>query len=100
MKVMQPQVGIFFYVECEIITDAVPVESGEPYGEAVQHGGHYDHWDSLVPKNTAERKLKARAYDAYPRGRVIHFPKPKIYRLYADRCLKAAALNVVKEKSV
>lgn len=94
---MEPQVGIFFYVDDEIVVDAVPVGSGEPYGEAVQHGGHYDYWDFCIPKTAAERKLKARAYDAYPRGRVVYFPKRKIFRVYADRCLKASAFNAVKE---
>lgn len=95
---MNPKVGIFFYVDGEIIIDAVPFESGEPYGEAVQHGGHYDYWDALIPKTLVERKFKARAYDAYPRGRVVYYPKRKIFRLYSDRCLKADDLNAVKEK--
>lgn len=83
-----PKVGIFFFVSGKIIIDAVPVEQGESYGDAIQHGGHYEFWEKLVPKNIAERNLKAWSYDAYPRGRVVCFPKRKIFRIYHDACLK------------
>lgn len=83
-----PKVGIFFFVAGKIIMDAVPVEQGESYGDAIQHGGHYEFWGKLVPKNIAERNLKSWAYDVYPRGRVVYFPKKKIFRIYHDACLK------------
>ena len=96
---MNPKVGIFFFVDSKIIMDTVPVDKGEPYGDAVQHGGHYDFWKSLVPKTMAEKKFKARAYDAYPRGRVVYFPKRKRYRIYHDLCLKLnAELIIVTEQ--
>src|SRR3990170_6925084 len=44
--------------------------------------------NSLVSKNTAERSFKSRAYDAYPRGRVVYFPKRKEFCLYHDACLR------------
>lgn len=82
-----PKVGIFFFVGDQMIIDAVAVEQGEPYGDAVQHGGHYEFWERLVPKDIAERRFKSRAYDAYPRGRVVYFPKRKEFCLYHDACL-------------
>jgi len=82
------KVGIFFFIDGEILLDAVPVENGEPYGNAIQHGGHYEFWETLVPKTLTERKFKARAYDAYPRGRVVYFPEKNKYCIYHDRCLK------------
>lgn len=91
-------VGIFFYVDGDIIMDAVPAGLGEPYGEAVQHGGHYEFWDALIPKSLSERKLKSRPYDAYPRGRVVFFPRKNLFLLYADRCLKKDAINEIKDK--
>jgi hypothetical protein len=85
---MNPKVGIFFFIDNEILMDAVHIEKGEAYGDAIQHGGHYEFWESLKPNILAERKFKARAYDAYPRGRVVYFPKKEKYIIYADRCIK------------
>lgn len=83
-----PKVGIFFFVGDQILIDAVPVEQGERYGDAVQHGGHYEFWERLVPNGIAERSFKSRPYDAYPRGRVVYFPKRKKFCLYHDVCLR------------
>ena len=82
------QVGIYWFIDNEVIKDAVPYKDGEPYGEAIQHGGHYDFWQALQPTTEIERKLKSRAYDAYPRGRVIYFPKKNMCRIYHDFCLE------------
>ena len=82
-----PKVGIFFFIEDQILIDAVPVEQGERYGDALQHGEHYEFWKRLVPNGIAERSFKSRAYDAYPRGRVVYFPKRKEFCLYHDACL-------------
>jgi len=90
-----PKVGIFFFVDGEIIMDTVPVENGEPYGDAIQHGGHYEFWEKLVPKTLAERRFKARAYDAYPRGRVVFFPNRKKYVLYGDRCISTDEYGII-----
>lgn len=95
---MDPKVGIFFFIDNEILTDAVPVSEAEPYGDALQHGGHYEFWESLVPKTGTEKKLKARAYDAYPRGRVVFFPAEEMFRVYMDKCLTAGTLEVIREK--
>jgi hypothetical protein len=37
-----PKVGIFFFVDGEIIMDAVPVEKGEQRGDEIQRGNHYE----------------------------------------------------------
>lgn len=89
------KVGIFFKVENEFLVDTVSVESGEPYGEAIQHGGHYEFWGKLRPGNLCERQFKAHAYDYYPRGRVVFFPKGNKYRLYSDRCLSVEDIRTV-----
>ncbi len=92
------KVGIFFFINGEILMDAVSLKHGEPYGEALQHGSHYEYWESLVPKNNIERKFKARAYDAFPRGRVLFFTEKKTFILYSDRCLmKPKILNRIKD---
>ena len=81
------QVGIYWFIDNEVIKDAVPYKEGEPYGEAIQHGSHYEFWEALQPTTEIERKLKSRAYDAYPRGRVVFFPARKAFCIYLDRCL-------------
>ena len=81
------QVGIYWFIDNEVIKDAVPYKEGEPYGEAIQHGSHYEFWEALQPTTEIERKLKSRAYDAYPRGRVVFFPARKVFCIYLDRCL-------------
>ena len=99
----KPAVGIFFFVGGEILMDAVPVDEGEPYGYAIQHGSHYGFWDSPVaPKTQGERRLKARlkagAYDAFPLGRVVFFLEENRFCIYVDRCLTRREWNVVIEK--
>ncbi|MEI6415893.1 MAG: hypothetical protein WCP34_16780 [Pseudomonadota bacterium] len=84
----ESQVGIFFVVDNQLLMDAVPVAQGEAYGETLGHGGHYDFWEQLAPSNAIERTIKARAYDAYPRGRVVYFTQKQRFVLYADKCLK------------
>jgi len=81
------QVGIYWFIDNEVIKDAVPYKEGEPYDEAIQHGSHYEFWEALQPTTEIERKLKSRAYDAYPRGRVVFFPARKVFCIYLDRCL-------------
>lgn len=80
-------VGIFFKVADEFILDSVGLEAAEPYGEALQHGGHYDFHESLRPPDPVGRRFKAHAYDFYPRGRVVYFPGRNAWTLYADPCL-------------
>lgn len=98
IEVNEPKVGIFFYVDDEIIMDAVAIEHGEPYGAAIQHGGHYEFWERLVPKTLPERKFKSRSYDAYPRGRMVFFPKEKKFVLYGDRCISTDEYSLIAEK--
>lgn len=81
------KVGIFFKVENQFLIDAVPVSKGEPYGEAIQYGGHYDFHEQLVPVTPLEFRFKARDYDFHPRGRVVYFPSSNLTRIYIDKCL-------------
>ena len=94
-----PQVGIFFFIGATILSDSVAVEKGEKYGAAIQYGEHYNFWEAVKPATLAERKFKARAYDAFPRGRVVYFPDGNKYRIYYDTCLRMQPdLNRVIER--
>ncbi|BCG47941.1 hypothetical protein GEOBRER4_n2794 [Citrifermentans bremense] len=92
-----PQVGVFFVVQGRVILDTVSVAQGEPYGEAIEHGGHHDFHEQLTPSTPNERIFKVRPYDYFPRGRVVYFPVPNTFRLYADRCLGPDTLRQVAE---
>jgi hypothetical protein len=89
-------VGIYFSVNGHILSDMVPVENGESYGNAIQHGGHYDFWKTLVPQNSTEGKFKSDGYDIHPRGRVVYLKKESIYRIYHDGCLVTGDLSKIK----
>lgn len=88
-------VGIFWCVGGSVFGEAVPLDKGEPYGDALQHGGHYNYWHELKPQTVEERQFKAHAYDFYPRGRVVYFQSRRQFRLYADSCLSTENLQMV-----
>ena len=90
-----PLVGIYFVVRGEILIDAVELEKAEPYGDALQFGGHNDYHESLRPSSQLERLFKARPYDYFPRGRVVYFDTTKKFRLYFDRCLSKESIREV-----
>lgn len=89
------KVGIYWYVNGTVIGEAVPLEKAETYGDALQHGGHYEFREKLIPDTSPEKKFKCRAYDYYPRGRMVFFPKRMTARLYVDRCLTPDAIAEV-----
>lgn len=91
------KVGIYWNVDNVIVGDAVYLHEAEPYGDALQHGGHFEFWEKLKPTTEVERKLKSHAYDYYPRGRMVSFPKHQTVRLYIDRCMDNDILNEVLE---
>ena len=87
------KVGIFWSVDDSIVADAAYLHEAEPYGDALQHGGHYEFWQNLKPSTAIERRFKGHAYDYYPRGRVLFFPKRQVVRVYVDRCMDTDTIN-------
>lgn len=81
------KVGMFWCINDTVIGEAVPPDEAEPYGDALQYGGHYDFWLGLKPRTEMERQFKSHAYDYYPRGRVVYFQSRQQFRLYVDKCL-------------
>lgn len=98
-EMLNPHVGIFWFVKTKqkdfMIADAVPYAEGEPYGVAIQYGGHYDFWEMLKPKSEAEKLLKSYPYDTYPRGRVVFFPDTGTFCVYLDGCLTVDNLTAI-----
>jgi hypothetical protein len=87
------KVGIYWSVDDVIVGDAVYLHEAEEYGDALQHGGHYEFWEKLRPGNDVEWKLKSHAYDYYPRGRMVCFPKRQTVRIYVDPCMDNDVIN-------
>lgn len=92
-----PKVGIFFVIKNVVLFDAIVVQQGERCDNFIEHGEHYDFWDKLIPSNALEQAFKDRAYDAYPRGRVVYFIREQTFRLYADMCLSSNDLQSIKD---
>jgi hypothetical protein len=91
-------VGIFFVIEGVVVRDSVSIEKGQPYGDHVEHGGHYDYWLNLAPVNVPESTFKAHAYDYFPRGRVVFDSQHQQMKLYIDRCIKGATFTAIREE--
>jgi hypothetical protein len=87
------KVGIFWVVDGVIVGDAVSLPAAGVYGDALQDGGHYEFWEKLKAGTEVERKFKAHAYDYYPRGRMVYFPKSCTARLYVDLCMDSAVIH-------
>ncbi len=86
----ETRVGIFWIVAGDVIADAVPLSRARAYGAALEHGGHWEYWDKVVPVTHEQMLLKTEEYDHYPRGRVVYFPDRHRVVVYADRCLWTA----------
>ena len=93
--ITQAKVGIFFFVNGDIVLDMVSLEQGELYGDTIGFSDHYDYWQTLAPQNSTEQLFKNHAYDYFPRGRVVYLKKSSSFRLYADRCIKKADIKKV-----
>ena len=89
------KVGIYFVVNGEIVFDAVPLDQGESYGDAIDYSGHYEYWQACIPQNQTETLFKSHAYDYFPRGRVVYFKRTNSHRLYAECCITKADIEKV-----
>jgi hypothetical protein len=86
----QTMVGIFWVVAGTVVVGAaVPPEQADYSEEMYRHGDHHEYWHRLQSQNAAERDLKARPYDFWPRGRLVFLPFLATVRIYVDPCLWA-----------
>jgi hypothetical protein len=95
-----PEVGIFWQVWNRtypaLITDRVPVDEAEAYGDFQTHGAHAEYWEKLAsmsPRALREEGLPGviltTEYDQWPRGRVVFNRETGRFTLYADPKLQA-----------
>lgn len=91
-------VGIFWRIAMasgpHLLTDSVPVDQAEPYGEFQTHGGHYEFWCRLASLPATKRReagipdaVRWSEYEEWPRGRVVYHAPTNRFVLYADRKL-------------
>jgi hypothetical protein len=108
---MLPQIGIFWRVESlatpqTLLVDCVAVVQGEPYGDHVTYGAHYEFWSALARLSAAELRRRHlpdvvlwSEYEEWPRGRVVlHLPTNR-FTIYADRKLRSLrAIQQITER--
>lgn len=91
--------GLFFYVEGELVILSTPLSEGENDGDFINDPrGHSDCWEALrtEPDNSTVRRNRAKSYDFYPRGRCLYRVRDDRYLLYVDRCILRKA-DVIEE---
>lgn len=88
----QSKIGIFWFVEEKgksyLLTDMVPVNRGEQYGNSITWGGHYDFWEKIRKrrdKYLVSQVPRWSEYEEWPRGRVIFNTHDNSFVVYADK---------------
>ena len=95
-----PSIGIFWVItetgqKLQLLADLLRVDQGEPYGEFLTHGGHYEYWEQLAVLSPGELRRHGRPtapawseYEEWPRGRVVYHVPTERFVVYADRKLQ------------
>ena len=85
------KIGLYFYINEEVIMEAVSVEMGIKYGDMItSKQSHFNVWEELYLKKYQHE------YDYFPRGRVVYSPVNNQYILYIDKCIDKAGLEQIK----
>lgn len=81
----EPEVGIFFVYNGEVLIDSKPLCVTEPYGKFNSADSEYDrYWKFGQTYSVVPREIE---YDEVPRGRVEYDINEKKFRVYADHCI-------------
>ncbi|MBO1081679.1 hypothetical protein [Roseomonas haemaphysalidis] len=104
----EPHVGIFWMLAFAdhpaLLGHRVPLAQGEPYGDFLTHGAHYEHWTALAALGTDELLRRGllttpawSEYEEWPRGRVIFHRPTQRFVIYADRKIQhASAIALIR----
>jgi hypothetical protein len=89
--VRQPgKVGLYFYIDNEVLDDSVNLEGSEVYGDCkIGKSSHVDVWDERY------EKIYKKPYDYYPRGRVVYKYKEAKFIVYKDKCIGERGLSQI-----
>lgn len=81
-KVQNPQVGIFWWRDGQLLASSCAVEQGEAAGEWVN--GRRDHVTFWPVLQRQFPNLRSIEYEDVPRGRVIYCRSSKVFKVYMD----------------
>ena len=81
------KVGVFWFVEGDLVFDALALARGKEFGSVIQHGGHNEYWEKFAPITHEQVLLKSHDPNFYPRGRVVFLPAHRRTLVYADACV-------------
>jgi hypothetical protein len=94
VSTFEPQVGIFWWFNGELLMDSCPLSAAEAYGDCKNHPvSHVKHWAQLQREGVVPPETE---YEEQPRGRIVYQAKTQQFTLLADRCILAKP-KVVKE---
>lgn len=93
----EPGVGIFWFVDHQLVAAGAPVRLADIYGDnATYVGGHAEHWahwaragSRWLKEHRLPLSILTSEYDEHPRGRIVYARKSRLFRLYADMRLHA-----------
>jgi hypothetical protein len=84
-KAGEPEVGIFFVYNGEVLIDSKPLCVTEPYVQFKSADLEYDrYWKFGQRYGVVPREIE---YDEVPRGRVEYDINEKKFHVYADHCI-------------
>jgi hypothetical protein len=84
-KAGEPEVGIFFVYNGEVLTDSKPLCVTEPYGKFISADSEYDrYWKFGQRYDVVPHEIE---YDEVPRGRVEYDIIEKKFCVYVDPCI-------------
>ena len=91
---MPEAVGIFWFVDDELVAVKCFLPDAVPYGDCLTYdGGHAEHWEawqkagpSSLRASGLPPQIATSEYEEHPRGRIVK--EPDKFVLYADRRLQ------------
>ncbi len=93
----EPDVGIFWLVNGNLLIDSTPLGKAEDYGDFLTHPrGHAEVWEQYQLNGTVPPEME---YEEPPRGRVTYNAKTRKFSLLADRCILSRRITVTKIKT-
>lgn len=84
-------VGLFFYVDGQLLLHSCPLESAEKYGNFLIYPASHDEI-----RETDYRKKYLVDYDYFPRGRITFHALTRSFWLYRDTCIPNSVIETLK----
>jgi len=89
----EPEVGIFWFLDRQLIVDSTPLSHGEPYANSLTHPkGHPRRWVELQAAGSVPLEIE---YDEIPRGRVTYDCVEDRFMVFRDRCIPVKVIREV-----